>query len=115
MGATKTFAPFGIFCEGGAFFSLASAVETEAAIRSTRMFTTFALYDICHSLLQSIIGSANGSTTPPRLLKHNLLDVFGACLSCALPAAHRVGLVDGIAEDDGPGLQVRNLDAGLLI
>src|SRR5713226_3138628 len=97
MGATNTFAPLGIFCEGGAFFSPASAVETAATTRSTRMLTTFLLNDIC---------SSSRDRLSTQLLKHNLLDMFGACLSCALLAAHRVGLVDGIAEDDCSGLQV---------
>src|SRR5450759_1152715 len=106
MGATNTFAPFGIFCEGGAFFSPASAVETAATTSSTRMLTTFRLYDIGHSFRRR---------QSARLLNHNLLNMFGACLSCALPAAQRVGLVDGVAEDDCSGLEVRNFDAGLFI
>src|SRR2546426_10323660 len=110
MGATNTFAPWGIFAEGGAFFvSSACAVHTAPTTKRTRMLTTL--------LLSDIIAPSSFSFSPMKSLKlinHNLLDVFGACLSRALPATHRVGLVDGVAKNNRSRLQVGDLDAGLL-
>src|SRR3989442_1296492 len=108
MGAINNFAPLGIFCEGGAFFSPPRAGQTAATIKSTKTLTTLVLCDI---------------VTPPNLpatrscplIKHDLLDMFGARLACALPAAYRVCLVHGVAENDCTSLQVGNLNAGFFV
>src|SRR6266567_4675222 len=106
MGATNTLAPFGIFWEGGAFFSPACAVVTAAAIKKKTMLTT-RLLAIGH--LSSFCRQSGA------LLNHNLLDVFGACFSRALPSTHGVGFVNGVPEDDRSGLQVGDLDTRLFV
>src|SRR4029077_8909736 len=73
MGATNTFAPFGIFCVGGAFFSPASAVETAATTRRARILTTFLLHDICTPALD-------------RLSTHYSSTICLICLAHASPA-----------------------------
>src|SRR5437879_878539 len=108
MGAINSFAPLGIFCEGGAFFSPPRAGQTVATIKSTKTLTTLILRDI---------------VTPPNLpaarscplIKHNLLDVFGARLARALPAAYRVCLVHGVPENNCTRFYVGNLNAGFFV
>jgi hypothetical protein len=43
------------------------------------------------------------------LIKHDLLDVFGARLARTLPAAHGVSLVHGITKDNRSGYLVGDL------